>query len=134
MASWIDFFALVLTLSIAGGLVYGVLYISKQIKEGMNTTKERLKNKGLHISESGVSIKTSKRFDRDDYVDATQRGFIKAMSAASFGKADGPAQPVQSPGKMERNDSTSSIKTNGSGEEKKKKRKSMFGRGSKDGI
>src|SRR5277367_3945669 len=62
----------------------------------------RLANKGLLISESGVSVKTSMRFDRYDYVDATRlsvlffpslsrqshRGFIKATSAASFGLAD----------------------------------------------
>lgn len=32
-----------------------------------------LKTRGLTISDKGVSIKTSKRFDREDYVDATQR-------------------------------------------------------------
>ena len=32
-----------------------------------------LKAKGLDISAHGVSIKTEKRFDREHYVDATQR-------------------------------------------------------------
>ena len=32
-----------------------------------------LKTKGLDISDKGVSIKTQKRFDRENYVDATQR-------------------------------------------------------------
>ena len=32
-----------------------------------------LKAKGLDISHTGVSVKTQKRFDRQDYVDATQR-------------------------------------------------------------
>ncbi|KAF8869791.1 hypothetical protein BD779DRAFT_1583718 [Infundibulicybe gibba] len=61
----------------------------KQISEGVKSTKESLKARGLDISDKGVSVKTSKRFDRADYVDATQRGFVKAMESASFGKADG---------------------------------------------
>lgn len=33
----------------------------------------RMKDKGYELSGKGVSIKTSKRFDRQDYIDATQR-------------------------------------------------------------
>jgi len=33
----------------------------------------RMKDKGYEVSGKGVSIKTSKRFDRQDYIDATQR-------------------------------------------------------------
>lgn len=33
----------------------------------------RLKEKGLDISDKGVSVKTTKRLNREDYVDATQR-------------------------------------------------------------
>lgn len=32
-----------------------------------------MKAKGVHITDKGLSVKTSKRFDREDYVDATQR-------------------------------------------------------------
>jgi len=32
-----------------------------------------MKDKGYEVSGKGVSIKTSKRFDRQDYIDATQR-------------------------------------------------------------
>lgn len=39
-----------------------------------------LANKGLHVSDKGVSVKTSKRFDREDYVDATQR-YVTSSSA-----------------------------------------------------
>ncbi|KAG6849428.1 hypothetical protein H0H93_008576, partial [Arthromyces matolae] len=96
------------TLSIIGGVIYAILFVSKKISESMTTTKEKyvilfppipltngvdfsLKNKGYTISREGVSVKTSKRFDRSDYVDATQRGFVKAYGAASFGK-DGMGQ------------------------------------------
>ena len=33
----------------------------------------RLAQKGLTITDHGVSVKTEGRFDREDYVDATQR-------------------------------------------------------------
>lgn len=33
----------------------------------------RLKEKGWNISSDGVSVKTNKRLDREDYIDATQR-------------------------------------------------------------
>jgi len=126
MANWIDFFALVLTLAVVGGVIYGILTISRQLTESVQSTKESLKNKGLHISGKGVSIKTSKRFDREDYVDATQRGFIKAMGASSFGRTDSTSgTPVSD--RMSRQDSSSSIHSNGNSEDKK--RKGMFKRG-----
>ena len=33
-------------------------------------------------------MRTSSRYTREDYLDATQRGFIKAMGASSFNKVD----------------------------------------------
>lgn len=41
-----------------------------------------LKSKGLVVNEHGMSVKTSKRFDRDDYVDATQRCARACLSKA----------------------------------------------------
>ena len=38
----------------------------------------RLKSRGVDISANGVSVKTSKRFDRGDYVDATQRWVLNS--------------------------------------------------------
>ena len=63
----------------------------------------------MHISDKGVSVKTTSRFNREDYVDATQRGFIKAMGAASFGTTEGyegEMTPVS-----RQNSSTGSIKS-----------------------
>lgn len=73
-----------------------------------------LKNKGVNLSIEGVSIKTDKRWDRGDYLDATQRcvrcllvflpalmsrplpslpydssGFVKAYNNSSFGPGAG---------------------------------------------
>jgi len=36
-------------------------------------TRYRLKTRGISISKEGVSVKTDKRFDRERYLDATQR-------------------------------------------------------------
>ncbi|KAF9220632.1 hypothetical protein BS17DRAFT_882302 [Gyrodon lividus] len=87
MASWIDLFSLLTTTLFFVGTIIGIIYIVKQISSGIQSTKQSLENKGISISDKGVSVKTQKRFDRDDYVDATQRGFVKALGAASFGPA-----------------------------------------------
>ena len=52
--------------------------------------RHSLKEKGVNISDKGVSLKTQQRFTREDYIDATQRAFMKlpASGAASFGHAD----------------------------------------------
>ncbi|KAG5635873.1 hypothetical protein H0H81_009831 [Sphagnurus paluster] len=115
MANWIDFLSLVLTLGIVGGVIYGILYISRQVRESVEGYKESLKDKGVSISKKGVSVKTSKRFDREDYIDATQRNFVKAVSAAKFGH--GETNGVTSTA-MHR--TASSISSNSSGDEKKK--------------
>jgi len=84
--AWTDILAFAATLGFIGAAVYGVLFVIRQINQGVTSTKEALKERGLHISDHGVKVKTSKRFDREDYVDATQRGIIKAMGAASYGQ------------------------------------------------
>ncbi|KAF9466740.1 hypothetical protein BDZ94DRAFT_1319254 [Collybia nuda] len=136
MANWFDFISLTLTIGVVGGVIYSILYTSKRISQSVQSTKESLKTRGLTISDKGVSIKTSKRFDREDYVDATQRGFVKAMGAASFRKGDGPVNAVShTPPVMHRSGSVASSKSNGSVEEKKKK--GLFRKnhsGSKDKI
>lgn len=147
MAGWTDLFSLLVTIGIFGGTVYGVVYLANQISEGIKSTKENLKTKGYDISNKGVSIKTSKRFDREDYVDATQRGMLKAMTATSFnrradsmdGSASSPISNIsipntpasatssafaQRPTTMERVESNTSVKSGGSGE---KKKRSFFG-------
>jgi len=81
-------FSLLTTTFFFVGSIFGVYYIVKQVSSGVQHTKESLENKGISITAEGVSVKTQKRFDRDDYVDATQRGVIKALGAASFGSAN----------------------------------------------
>jgi len=92
MANWLDVIALLVTVAVFGGIVYVVLLIVRSVSQGVESAKEGLKTKGLHITDKGVSVKTSKRFDREDYVDATQRGIVRAVGAASFRKG-GAAEP-----------------------------------------
>ncbi|PPQ74754.1 hypothetical protein CVT26_005051, partial [Gymnopilus dilepis] len=118
------------TISVLGGIVYGILYIVKSVNDGLESTKASLKSKGLDISSTGVSVKTSRRFDREDYVDATQRGIIKAMGAASFRKNAAASSPDVAgvPPAMERQTSSTSSVNSTDSIEKKKKR---FGFGKK---
>ncbi|KAI6144917.1 hypothetical protein BKA82DRAFT_4168082 [Pisolithus tinctorius] len=88
MARWIDVFSLSVTTMIFVGMILAIIYFARRISSTVEVTKESLKNRGISISDSGVSIKTNKRFDMEHYVDATQRGFIKAMDASSFGNPD----------------------------------------------
>jgi hypothetical protein len=108
MAGLVDFLSLLATLAVFGGVIYGVIFVMKTVNEGVASTKESLKAKGLHVTSSGVSVKTDKRFDRADYVDATQRGIMNAMNASSFRK--GAAAMPNAPA-MDRTASSSSIKS-----------------------
>jgi len=119
MASLIDFLSLLLTSALFVGFIVGVVYAVQQIQLAVNKTKQRLESKGLHITDSGVSVKTDKRFDREDYVDATQRGVIKAMGATSFGKVDEKGNHVQMPSPTPSRHSSIGKHSGAGGEEKK---------------
>lgn len=87
MATWIDILSLSITTILFVGTVLVITYVVRQISTSIQSTKESLKTRGISISKEGVSVKTDKRFDRERYLDATQRGIIKAMGASSFGKS-----------------------------------------------
>ncbi|KAH8113136.1 hypothetical protein DFH11DRAFT_1878700 [Phellopilus nigrolimitatus] len=126
MASWFDIIAFSLTIAAFIAAIFGVKFIRDQISNAVSSTKESLKTKGYTISDKGVSVRTSKRLNREGYLDATQRGFIKAMGASSFKNSDNidaPSAPV-----LGRHDSNASVSSNGSahsGEEKRKHRFSL---------
>ncbi|EIW53005.1 uncharacterized protein TRAVEDRAFT_75196 [Trametes versicolor FP-101664 SS1] len=89
MANWFDYLSLAVTLAIISALAYGGFLASKAISSAVDSAKDSLKTKGVDVSRGGVSVKTNKRYDREDYLDATQRGFIKAMKASSGGNQAG---------------------------------------------
>jgi SPX domain protein involved in polyphosphate accumulation len=124
MATWIDLFSLLATICVLGGIVYGIIYLVNTINEGVNSTKESLKSKGYNISSSGVSVKTTKRFNHEDEVDAHQRGIMKVMGAASFRKGEAPQAPqMDSSWSKDSASSIKSDKSSGGPEEKEKKKK-----------
>jgi len=84
MAGWLDFFSLLFTTALFVGVVIGVIYAGRAISQAVESTKSSLKDKGINISDKGVSVKT-KQYNRSDYLDSTQRGVIKALNASSFG-------------------------------------------------
>ncbi|KAJ7929096.1 hypothetical protein B0H13DRAFT_1703708 [Mycena leptocephala] len=86
MANWLDLISLIATVSVFGGIIYVVLLVVRSVSQGVESAKEGLKTKGLHITDKGVAVKTSKRFDREDYQDATQRGIVNVVNASSFRK------------------------------------------------
>jgi len=76
------------------------MFVSKQINHSFEATKKDLHKKGLSVSSTGVSVKTSGRMTREDYIDSTQRAFINGMAvmkqAGSFGHADDIERPSPS--------------------------------------
>jgi hypothetical protein len=102
-------------------------------------TYDSLKMKGLDVSQTGISVKTSKRFGHEDYMEATRRcvlltlslrtatsystnslrGLVKVAGASSFGKPENATTASSHDlSKMERVSSDSSSITS---QEKKKK-------------
>ncbi|KAJ8090332.1 hypothetical protein PM082_018928 [Marasmius tenuissimus] len=141
MASWLDIVSFLTTAAFFGGVIYGVLYLIRSVNEGIENTKGKLKERGYDVSAGGVKVKTSKRFDREDYVDATQRGFVKAMEASSFRKGGSqnstpvvpqrtPSLGVDSSPRLTREISSSSTGSRTS--DKEKNVKGLFGRKKKD--
>lgn len=68
-----DLFMLVLTIVFFCFIIMGVLILLHYLDSGIKSAKTALQNKGLTVSDKGVSVKTDRRFGREDYVDATQR-------------------------------------------------------------
>ncbi|KAI1784579.1 hypothetical protein LXA43DRAFT_208310 [Ganoderma leucocontextum] len=89
MATWFDYFVLLVTLCIIAGLVFTYFLAKKVLPGAFESAKDSLKKQGVDVSRQGLSVKTDKRFDREQYLDATQRGFIKAFNASSAGNRPG---------------------------------------------
>ncbi|KAF7320939.1 hypothetical protein HMN09_00180600 [Mycena chlorophos] len=95
MTNWVDLLSFGATIAVFGGIIYVVLLVVRGVSQGVENAKEGLKTKGVHITDKGVALKTDKRFDREDYVDATQRGLINVVNASSINKG-GAASPPSS--------------------------------------
>ena len=105
-----------------------------------------LKTKGLNVSDKGISVKTSKRYDHADYMETTRRyvlsqlfftsslaylllltpstslrGLVNIASASSFGKAKDPASASASSHDLPSIERVSSDSSSIASQEKKKK-------------
>ncbi|QRW23017.1 hypothetical protein RhiXN_08053 [Rhizoctonia solani] len=85
----------VLFLGLFSGAIYGAMVLSKQFSGAIESTKDGLKKRGLDITENGLSVKTEKRLERDDYIDGTGRygtvsfrNLVDALKVASFGSPE----------------------------------------------
>ncbi|EJF59435.1 hypothetical protein DICSQDRAFT_138567 [Dichomitus squalens LYAD-421 SS1] len=66
-------------------------------KTSLTASYSSLKGKGVDVSQNGLSVKTDKKLDREQYLDATQRGFIKAFNASSGGNRPLPESANETP-------------------------------------
>lgn len=90
MATWTDYLSLALTFLLVVLIAYAALFVYRQIMNAKEWSKERLQKRGVNISEKGMSVKRKTRLaNREEYVDATQRGFIKALGSAYYGPVSG---------------------------------------------
>ncbi|KAF7297297.1 hypothetical protein MIND_00962900 [Mycena indigotica] len=89
----LDLLSFGVTIAVFGVIIYIVLSIVQGVSQGVENAKEGLKTKGVHITDKGVAVKTSKRFGREDYVDATQRGIVNIVNASSFQKGGAARTP-----------------------------------------
>jgi len=135
MANWFDVISFLLTASVFVGVVVGAAFAVGKISEAINTTKETLKAKGVNISDKGVSVKTSARMTREDYIDATQRGFIKSMELTKKAGGFSTADNITNPPAVHRKDSGASFASTGSAgaatDDSAKKRGFLSRKGSK---
>ena len=89
---------------VVGGVIYGIIYVMREIQASWASTKESyvafdlvhdagashtshcysLKSKGLNVSHTGISVKTSKRFDREEYMEATRRCVLSPLTSHCY--------------------------------------------------
>ncbi|KAF8491707.1 hypothetical protein F5888DRAFT_1637461 [Russula emetica] len=114
MAGLADVCSLILTSAFFIGVILGTALIAQKCQALIDATKSSLEERGWIVSghahpsssrESGrgtsasvVMVKTSKKkMDHERYLDATQRGIIKAFNATTFGVPSTQSQTMENP-------------------------------------
>jgi len=92
MNNWFDLVSLILVVVFFVAVIGGAVYVANMVSKAVTDAKEGLKTKGLHVTDSGVAIKTGKRVDRENYLDRTQATLVNSMKYASVGNTDGTRQ------------------------------------------
>ncbi|KAF8970598.1 hypothetical protein BDZ97DRAFT_52857 [Flammula alnicola] len=73
MASWVDLFTLVTVIATIYGTSFIVASLCSWMRCVMNTTKEHLTCKGIHITSHSVSLEVSTYASYPEYVEAHKR-------------------------------------------------------------
>lgn len=123
MASWLDVASFILIFALFIGTIIGTISVVRRVSNGFQSIKESLRNRGCSISSEGVTIKTSHRFNREDYVDATQRAFVGAIHASTYGSASSPSNhgsPTLQAPVLEKKSSSTSLGRSSTTSEKKR--------------
>jgi len=98
MTHWLDTVYSIFSLALFVAVVAGAVYVVKTISNTIDETKKTLNEKGVNVSASGISVKTSKHMTREDYLDATQRKFVKAIQTSTTSTADSDGMSQQDGG------------------------------------
>lgn len=88
MGDWVHFVTLIIVVVLFVSAIVGAIYIARAVSDAIANAKESLKNKGLHVTDSGVAVKTSKRVDRENYLDRTQAALVNSMKYTSVGNKE----------------------------------------------
>ncbi|KAG8924311.1 hypothetical protein FRC03_008879 [Tulasnella sp. 419] len=100
-STWTDFIWAMLQTAIFVGLAAGIWIAMKAMDKATANTKETLQSRGVSMDDGVVSVKTDRRLEREDYIDATRRRMVnmmdtvKATGAASFERRDEPRDPTK---------------------------------------
>ncbi|EJD50743.1 hypothetical protein AURDEDRAFT_159890 [Auricularia subglabra TFB-10046 SS5] len=91
MSSFSDFVSLVAVVCLFGAIIAGVMYVGNMVSAAVASTQENLKKRGVDVSKDGVSVKTNRRgVDREQVMDATQRGLVNVLNNAQYGSPNAP--------------------------------------------
>ncbi|KAH9979527.1 hypothetical protein BGW80DRAFT_603998 [Lactifluus volemus] len=88
MARLVDIFSLLLTSAVITGSVIGITFLVRKCRAAIDATKAFLEHHGVTVSSDenlAVTVTGKGRVNCEQYLERTQRGFIKAMHAATFG-------------------------------------------------
>jgi len=91
--SFSEVFSLVFTLALCVGFFVGAVLLFQKFTAGVESVKANLREKGVDLSSSGMSVRTNGRLNQEEYLDATQRNIMKAVSSSSWGKPGATSSP-----------------------------------------
>ncbi|GAA6011386.1 hypothetical protein JCM10207_008322 [Rhodosporidiobolus poonsookiae] len=76
---------LLITLGIAGALLYGIKVAVDAVQQAVVQGKDTLNKRGVTLDKSGMSVKTDRRaMTQEETEDRLQRGLMKGWKASTF--------------------------------------------------